>query len=70
MPADLPQPHFVAEVKVTKVEHRGQIMSNPARVKSTIARLTFSAADLETLTDKVGKHLELIEDGGDVDESR
>lgn len=61
-----PKTHFVANLKIEKVERQPQAVGErgnvPPRVVEELTHLTIKAEDLDTLTDKLGKHIALIEE--------
>lgn len=64
--------HYTATIEVTKTTHtapatpsgsygRGEVRPEPKREVIDVARVVIRAESLETLRDKVGRHVELIE---------
>lgn len=63
--------HYVAEITITRVMTSiDDLTPASSRQKATVARIVVSGAELPALTDKVGKHLELVEDGGSIGEGK
>ena len=67
--------HYVARLVVEAVTieevEQGRYDSGPKpgpkRTKHTVASITLASGDVTTLTERVKAHMDLIEDGGDVD---
>ena len=64
--------HYTATIEVTKTTHtpatsasgsygRREVRPDPKREVVDVARVVIRAESLETLRDKVGRHVELIE---------
>lgn len=60
--------HFVARIVVEKVDYGGRLPSGSTRNKAMIANIAVSGPDLESLKSKAAAHLDLVEDGGDINE--
>lgn len=61
--------HFVARIVVEKVDHvRSNSAITTGRTKAMIANIAVSATDLDSLKEKAAAHLNLIEDGGEIDQ--
>ena len=66
-PSNEPKIHFVAHLKIEKVEKEPRSMSGdrgktPPRVIDEVTHLTIKADTLEALTEKLGKHIAIIEE--------
>jgi hypothetical protein len=56
----------VTEVKITDSFSKSQVGSG--RTKRNLAKIIVSDIDLEDLIDKANRHLQLVEDKGDIDD--
>lgn len=69
--ANTTEEHFVVSIQVKKINRtvatdRFETVAGP-RSKSSIASITVSAPDLETLRQKIQAHVALIDDGGEIE---
>jgi hypothetical protein len=56
-----PKTHYVAQLKVERVENKA-FGTTEKREVSEVTMLTIKGSDLGDVKDRLGKHLELVED--------